>query len=77
MRASVDLAQPRAISGRDRFRLDRVERPQRLAQGEGDARPDLEDREVIAHQRRKRRRGLIVGRMRLEDEMVDRLDRRR
>ena len=31
--------------------LDRVERPQRLAQREGRAGPDLEDREVVAHER--------------------------
>src|SRR6185312_6852662 len=45
----------------DPLLLDRVQRPQRLAQGEGQAGADLEDGEMIAYQRRQRVAGLVVG----------------
>ncbi len=56
---------------------DMVEAVERLAQREGDARADLEDRETIVDQGRKSRGGLVIGRMRLEDEVRHLLQHRR
>jgi hypothetical protein len=48
---------------------DRGQSPQRLAQRISRTRTHLQDREVIAHQRGEALRCLVVGRMRLEDEL--------
>ena len=48
--------------------LDLLEREDRLAEGERQLRADLEDREVVLDQGAKGVLGLVVGRVRLEDE---------
>ncbi len=49
-----DVAEAGDRAGLDPFALDRVQRPERLAQRKGHAGADLQDREVIPHQRRER-----------------------
>ena len=71
-----DAAHVRAGVGGNDLAFDRVEGPERLAQREGDAGADLEDREMVADQRGERPRGLVVGRVRLEDDPFHTLDRR-
>src|SRR6516225_1758429 len=59
---------------RNPFAFDRVKTPERLAQRKCESRPDLEDREMIAHQRRERGARLIVGGMGFEYQTTASLD---
>ena len=49
--------------------FDGGEPPERFAQRKRGAGPDLQDREVIAHERLQAVRRLVVGRVRFEDEL--------
>jgi len=56
-----NLRKVRPIGIRDELLLDGCQGEQRLAQGKGEPRPDLEDRPVVLDERGERLDGLVVG----------------
>ncbi len=64
-----DGDQLRPLARVDEFVLDGREREQRLPKGKGEAGPDLQDRPVVFDQPGQVRRGLVVGRVRLEHQL--------
>ncbi len=76
------LAQARRLGaaqqpGGEQFALDALKGEQRLAVGERQRRPHLEDGEVVAYQSPQRGRSLVVRRVRLVDEPRHAVDKRR